>query len=102
MPKKKRKKRRAPKPQRSCEAYRSIDAYADWCRKNRPAVRRLTVALTERYTRTILGLRVKDPLFWKGLELQCIGSPAVRERRGYRASLENQIRSRPATAVEAA
>jgi hypothetical protein len=80
--KKKPKKRRAPKARRSGEAFRSIDAYAEWCRKNRPAIRKLTLALTERYTRTILGLRAKDPLFWKGLELTCIGSPAVRVRSG--------------------
>lgn len=80
MPEKKRKKRRAPKARRKSEAFRSIDQYADWYRANRPAIRKLTVALTERYTRTILGLRKKDPLFWKGLELTCVGSPAVRER----------------------
>jgi hypothetical protein len=76
------------------EAYRSIDQYAEWCRKNRPAIRRVAVALTERYTRTILGLRVKDPLYWKGLELHCIGSPAVRERRdrfGFRERPETRI-----------
>jgi hypothetical protein len=78
--KRKPKKRKAPKPRRSGDAFRSIDAYAEWCRHNRPSIRKLTVALTERYTRTILGLRAKDPLFWKGLELTCIGSPAVRQR----------------------
>lgn len=79
--KKKPKRRRAPKAQRSCDAFKSIDGYADWCRQNRPAIRTLTVALTERYTRTIMGLRAKDPLFWKGLELVCVGSPCIRERR---------------------
>ncbi len=81
-PKKKRKpkKRRAPRARRTCEAFRQIDAYAEWCKRYKPAIHRLTVALTERYTRTIMGLRAKDPLYWKGLELVCIGSPAVRAR----------------------
>jgi len=76
----KRKKRKAPKARRRGAAFQQIDAYADWCKQNRQSIRRLTVALTERYTRTILGLRAKDPLYWKGLELHCVGSPAVRER----------------------
>jgi hypothetical protein len=73
-------KRKKPKARRRGAAFQQIDSYANWCAKNRPTIRRLTVALTERYTRVILGLRAKDPLFWKGLELVCVGSPAVRER----------------------
>lgn len=82
--KKKPKKRQRPKAQRDSDAFKSIDSYADWCLANRRSIRTLTVALTERYTRTIMGLRARDPLFWKGLELKCIGSPAVRERRAVR------------------
>lgn len=78
--KRKPKKRRAPRARRTCAAFRQIDSYAEWCKRYKPAIRRLTVALTERYTRTIMGLRAKDPLYWKGLELDCIGSPAVRNR----------------------
>jgi hypothetical protein len=77
---KKAKKRKAPRARRRGAAFQQIDNYADWCKQNRQSIRKLTVALTERYTRTILGLRRKDPLYWKGLELTCIGSPAVRER----------------------
>ena len=83
----KRKKRKAPRARRKCEAYRQIDAYAEWCKRYKPIIRRLTVALTERYTRTIMGLRRKDPLYWKGLELVCIGSPMVRERIMRRGSI---------------
>lgn len=78
--KRKPKRRRAPKARRQGEAFRQIDAYANWCKQNRQSIRRLTVALTERYTRVVLGLRKKDPLYWKGLEIVCVGSPAVRER----------------------
>jgi hypothetical protein len=73
-------KRKKPKARRKSSAYRSIDEYAKWCNKYKPTVERLTVALTERYTRTVLGLRASAPLAWRGLSLQCIGSPAVRER----------------------
>jgi hypothetical protein len=58
----------------------SIDRYAEWCRANRPTIRRITVALTERYARSILGLRAGDPTSWKGLALNCIGSRAGRMR----------------------
>lgn len=89
--KKKPKKRRRPKAQRESAAFKQVDSYADWCKQNRQTIRRLTVALTERYTRTILGLRAKDPLYWKGLELVCIGSPAVRERTLRRAKAVAQV-----------
>jgi hypothetical protein len=73
-------KRKKPKARRKSSAYRAIDNYAEWCNRYKPEIRRITVALTERYTRTVLGLRAKAPLAWRGLALQCIGSPAVRER----------------------
>lgn len=82
------KKRKAPKARRKSGAYQSIDAYAKWCKANRPTIGRITVALTERYTRTVLGLRVKDPLAWRGLVLQCVGSPIARERRSLVDSLK--------------
>lgn len=74
------KKRRKPRARRSAQAYQAINEYAKWCNANRPEIGRITVALTERYTRHVLGLRQRDALVWRGLVLRCIGSPAVRER----------------------
>lgn len=78
--KRKPKKRRAPKARRRSAAFKAIDDYAKWCKQNRADIGRMTVALTERYTRTVLGLRRRDPLAWRGITLNCVGSTCVRYR----------------------
>jgi hypothetical protein len=81
QPKKRRpKKRRRPKAKFKSRAYQRIDAFAKWSKANKPSIGRITVALTERYTRYILGIRAADELTFKGFALDCIGSPTARER----------------------
>lgn len=92
--KRKPKKRKAPRARRTCAAFRQIDEYAKWCKLYNPRILRVTVALTERYTRTIMGLRAKDPLYWKGLELICIGSLEVQRRRGRMFDYERLLHER--------
>lgn len=77
-------KRKKRKARRKSSAFQAIDGYAKWCKHNKPSITCAAVALTERYTRTVFGLSPKAPLVWKGLRLDCIGSPAVREREARR------------------
>lgn len=45
------------------------------------SVNRITIAVTEKHARKVLGIKKDAPLSWQGIPLNCIGSVAWRKRR---------------------
>jgi hypothetical protein len=58
-----------------------LDKFATYRDSARPSINRATVAVTERYARKKLGIKKDEPLIYRGLTLQCVGSKRWRERR---------------------
>lgn len=44
------------------------------------SVSRITVAVTEKHARKVLGIKKDKPVAWQGIPLNCIGSAAYRRR----------------------
>lgn len=55
-------------------AMEQLRGYAAYLSRYRPAVRSITVALTPRYCRRMLGIPKDEALVFHGFALRCIGS----------------------------